>query len=110
MSMMIELLYFEGCPGTGIAGTALRQALAEEGIEARVESVRVETDAEAGRRRFPGSPTIRLDGEDLFPVQDQERWALSCRTYATPEGLRKAPSVSMLRAALTRRIRGPQRP
>jgi hypothetical protein len=31
MSMMIELLYFEGCPGAGIAETALRQALAEEG-------------------------------------------------------------------------------
>jgi hypothetical protein len=28
---MIELLYFEGCPGAGIAETALRQALAEEG-------------------------------------------------------------------------------
>jgi hypothetical protein len=64
-----ELLYFDGCPAGAPAGEALRRALAEEGIEAEVLSVAVNADEEARRLRFPGSPTLRADGEDLFPAR-----------------------------------------
>ncbi|CAN5882511.1 hypothetical protein BH18ACT11_BH18ACT11_11100 [soil metagenome] len=60
-------------------------------------------DEEAQDLRFPGSPTIRVDGEDLFPVPDRPRYALGCRTYATPEGLKGSPTATMLRAALAER-------
>jgi hypothetical protein len=43
--------------------------LAEEGLEADIELVAVNSDEEARRLRFPGSPTIRVDGRDLFPRQ-----------------------------------------
>ena len=99
--MKIELLYFKGCPNAGVAERAFRQAMKEEEIETEIMPVAVDTDAEAQRLRFPGSPTIRIDGEDAFPVGERESWTLACRTYATPEGLRGAPSVEMLRAALT---------
>ena len=45
------------------------------------------TDEEADWLRFPGSPTIRVDGEDLFPAPGREDCWLGCRVYATPEGL-----------------------
>ncbi len=99
--MRVELLYFECCPNAEVAGRALRRAMEEEGIETKILPVAVDTDDEARRLRFPGSPTIRIDGEDAFPVGERESWTLACRTYATPEGLRGAPSVEMLRAALT---------
>lgn len=98
--MKIELLYFEGCPGAGATEARLRQALAAEGIEAEIALVEVETAEEARRLRFPGSPTVRIDGEDPFPTPERESWAFSCRTYAIPEGLRNAPTVRMLRSAL----------
>lgn len=98
--MKIELLYFEGCPSTDVAERVLREALNLEALDTEITLVRVETDEEASRLRFPGSPTIRLNGEDPFPVPEQERWALSCRTYVTPDGLRGAPTVEMLRPAL----------
>ena len=69
----------------------MRGVLAEKGIEAEVSLVAVNTDEEAQRLRFPGSPTIRVDGEDLFPVpvaNARAAYALGCRMYATPEGLR----------------------
>jgi len=62
----IELLYFDGCPSHTPAGEFLREALAEGGLEAEVELVAVNTDDEARRLRFPGSPTIRVDGA-CFP-------------------------------------------
>lgn len=99
----IELLYFDGCPSHVPAGEALRKALAGEGIEATVDLVAVNTEAEARRLRFPGSPTVRLDGEDLFPAggaHGPDEWGLRCRVYATPEGLKGSPTAPMLREAL----------
>jgi len=74
--------------------------LSERGIEADVEMVAVNTDEEAQRLRFPGSPTTRVDGEDLFPVPDRAEYVLGCRVYATPEGLRGSPTAGMIEKAL----------
>jgi hypothetical protein len=98
--MRVEVLYFEGCPTYLEAEEALREVMSEEGIGAEVELVAVNTDEEARRLRFPGSPTIRVDGEDLFPVQERAGYALGCRMDATPEGLKGAPTAKMLKEAL----------
>jgi hypothetical protein len=101
-TMKMEILYFDGCATYVEAEEALRGVLAEEGIEAGVELVAVNTDEEARKRRFPGSPTIRVDGEDLFPVPERAEWRLGCRIYATPQALRGSPTAEMLREALMR--------
>lgn len=101
--MRVEILYFDGCPTYETVTKTLRAVLAEEGLESEVELVVVNTDEEVGRLRFPGSPTIRVDGEDLFPIAEREDWRLGCRVYATPEGLRGSPTAEMLREALTTR-------
>jgi hypothetical protein len=80
----------------------LRGVLAREQVEADLELVAVNTDEEAQRLRFPGSPTIRVDGEDLFPVPERAGYALGCRMYTTPEGLRGSPTTEMLREALAK--------
>ena len=99
--MKVEILYFDGCPTYKTAEKTLRKVLAEERIAAEVELVAVSTDEEAKRLRFPGSPTIRLDGHDLFPAPEREDWRLGCRVYATPEGLlRGSPTAGMIEKAL----------
>jgi len=98
--MKVEILYFDGCPTYLRAEETLRGVLAREEVEADVELVAVNTDQEARRLRFPGSPTIRVDGEDLFPVPERAGYALGCRMYATPEGLRGSPTTEMLWEAL----------
>ena len=101
--MRVEVLYFDGCPTYRMAEKMVRGVLAREEVEADVELVAVNTDEEARRLRFPGSPTIRVDGEDLFPVPDRAEYALGCRMYATPEGLRGSPTAKMVRASLAER-------
>jgi len=101
--MRVEVLYFEGCPTYRTTETLLRDVLAEAGIEAVVDLVRVDTNEEAEQLRFPGSPTIRVAGEDMFPVPERDAWALGCRTYQTPEGLRGWPTREMIREALVAR-------
>lgn len=97
--MDLELLYFDGCPSWQTALENLRAALNDLGIQAEVRLRRIGSHEEAVAARFVGSPTIRVDGEDLFPPTHND-YALGCRIYATPEGLRGWPTVEMLRAAL----------
>jgi hypothetical protein len=99
--MKVEILYFDGCPIYLKAEKTLREILEEQGVDAEVELVAVNTDEGAQEVRFVGSPTIRVDGEDLFPIPDRPEYALGCRMYATPEGLRGSPTAEMLSKALT---------
>ena len=96
--MRVEVLYFDGCPTYLEAEKILRDVLSQE--DAEVELVAVNTDEEARKLRFPGSPTIRVDGRDLFPVPERAEYALGCRMYATPEGLKGPPTAEMLREVL----------
>jgi len=100
--MKMEILYFDGCPTYLEAEKTLQGVLEEKGVDAEVELVAVNTDAEAQELRFLGSPTIRVDGEDLFPVPERAEYALGCRMYANPEGLRGSPTTEMLWEALAK--------
>lgn len=71
--------------------------VAEEGIVADVVPVEL---SPSDRSDFPGSPTILLDGEDLFPVERHGAHAVSCRIYTTSEGLKNHPTEAMVREAL----------
>ena len=101
--MKVDVLYFDGCPTYRAAHKTLAEVVCEEGLQAEVELVAVNSDEEARRLRFPGSPTIRIDGCDLFPVTDRAGYALGCRMYATPEGLKGSPTAEMVRASLAER-------
>ncbi len=95
----IELLYFDGCPAWRNALAEFELALKSLGLSRGIDLVQIETDTEARVNRFVGSPTIRIEGEDLFPV-DHTDYALGCRLYTTPEGMRGWPSTEMILAAL----------
>ena len=99
--MRVEVLYFDGCPTYLEAEETLRGVLARVYPEAEVELVAVDTDEGAQRLRFPGSPTIRVDSEDLFLVPERAGYALGCGVYDTPEGLKGSPTAGMLEEALT---------
>ena len=102
--MQVEVLYFDGRPTYREVEKTLRRMLDREDAEADVELVAVNTHEEAQRLRLPGSPTIRVNGEDLFPVPAHRAgYALGCRMYATPEGLRGSPTAEMVRTLLAER-------
>jgi hypothetical protein len=101
--MKIELLYFDGCPSYAELLPKLRELLAGEGIEKEVELRRVESPEEAERERFLGSPTVRIDGEDVDPgARERNDFGLECRLYRTKEGLVRMPPEAWIRAALDR--------
>ena len=95
----IEILYFDDCPSWKQAVANLETVLAALEIEPQIELVRVETQEEAEAHQFIGSPSIRVNGEDLFPI-GQNHFAMGCRVYPTPEGFRGWPTADMIREQL----------
>ncbi len=104
----IEFLYFEDCPSHGPALQRLREVLAREGLPAEPRVTRVETDEQAARLGFPGSPTIRVDGEDIDPEGAAANpVGLSCRVYRTSDGrFTPLPPEELIREALRRAAGG----
>jgi hypothetical protein len=99
--MRIEVLHWEGCPSTPEALELLERVLAERGVEEPIELREVKTEGEAEELRFPGSPTIRIDGLDVDPVGAEARPSLACRIYHLPDGrVSPVPSREQLEEAL----------
>jgi hypothetical protein len=101
--MKVELLWWEGCPSYPETLEDLTRVLREEGLDADVELVEVETDEQAHTERFPGSPTVRIDGVDALPPGEGEPFSLTCRIYRLRDGrISPTPDPEDLRDALRR--------
>jgi hypothetical protein len=103
----IEFLYWEECPSHPEARRRLQEVMAELGVDTVVDEIEVLTDEEARHLRFPGSPTIRVDGIDIDPNGAlQMGTALTCRVYVLKDGrFSPVPSKEMIRRALKAAIR-----
>jgi hypothetical protein len=97
----IALLYFEDCPSWRVADAHLN-ALVRGKPEIEIRRVIVDTPEAAEQHRFRGSPSIQVDGEDLFADSDAPV-GLSCRIYQTPDGPSGSPTLKQLEDALNRR-------
>jgi hypothetical protein len=99
----VELLFWDGCPSHPEALADLRAAMADVGLDPDTVLVReVDTDERAGRERFVGSPTIRVDGEDIDPPPGDEPVGLTCRIYRLRDGrISPTPDPATVREALS---------
>lgn len=98
--MPVSFLYYEECPSHDLALKRLREVMNEEGIADSIEVVMVETEEQAHALRFIGSPTIRVDGQDIDPPTES-RYALTCRAYRLADGrISPLPSKDTIRRAL----------
>lgn len=102
VAMKVTIRYFEGCPNWETARERLNAAIGQTGVEADVGLEQVETEEEAERLRFRGSPTILIEGIDPFS-DESAPFGLSCRVYQTDRGLEGSPSKDQLVAAITGR-------
>lgn len=79
----------------------LQSLLRSNGVEGSVRLVEVQSDEDAQRLRFLGSPSLRVDGRDVEPGAGQRTdYGLQCRVYRAPAGLTGTPPDEWVRAAL----------
>lgn len=91
--MRVELLYWDADPDYMSARQHLVEVLTEDAFETTIQMIAVSSEADAHYLAFPGSPTIRLDGEDIDPRADLAV-GLTLR--------RPLPSKQVIRAAVAR--------
>jgi hypothetical protein len=99
--MKIEVLYFSGCPNHVPTVDRVREVLEQEGMPADMVEVEVTDPAIAQQIGFLGSPSIRVDGQDVEHAARSARgFGIMCRTYT--DGGRRAgvPPPQWIRAAV----------
>ena len=104
--MKVEVLYFSGCPNHLPAVDRVREILAQEGTAAEMVEVEVKDAATAQRVGFLGSPSIRVDGQDVeSAVREVRTFGMMCRTYTDGERRAGVPPTEWIRAAV-REVKG----
>ena len=101
--MKVTIQYFDGCPHWKLADERVRRVL--EGVstgEVTLEYELIDSPESAERVGFHGSPTILVDGRDLF-VTGIEQVGMSCRVFRTEDGIQGAPTEAELRKLLLKR-------
>lgn len=92
----VTVLYFDGCPNWRTAEERVAEALGRLGrTDVAIARQRVVSQDEAETWRFRGSPSVLVDGRDVF-AEPGAPVGLSCRVYATDEGVSGAPTVAQL--------------
>lgn len=101
--MRIELLHIDDCPNTTKARHRIEAALATLGRHNLTVDLRnIKSPTDTAGTGFSGSPTITLDGADIFPGAALTS-ELACRVYPTPNGLAGVPTVDQVVEALRNR-------
>lgn len=80
---MITFQYFDGCPNAKATLHNLETVSAELGLPAsQIEVVEVKDPEEADRLQFAGSPSVLLDGVDIYTDQPPAVTSFSCRVFS----------------------------
>lgn len=99
----IELLWFADCPNHAAARTLLTELVAELAPDATIHDIDATDPEVAKRHRFPGSPTIRVDGVDVQPgFVDPGDYTPRCRLYWSDDRLAGIPPREWIESALQR--------
>src|SRR6266852_713380 len=100
----VEVLCSPGCLNAARTIRDLRRLIAQERVNAEVIITLVHTEAEAVTLRFPGTPTVQIDGEDVEPANQVElpHYSLDCRVYWYDGQFWARPPEQMLRQAFQR--------
>jgi len=98
--LRVTFQYIDDCPSHEQALARLREVLNEESITVEIDVIRVESDEQAKRLHFVGSPTILVNDVDIDP-QTNEHYGLACRAYQLEDGrISPLPSKEMIRRAI----------
>lgn len=103
--MKIAFIWFDDCANHQLARRLLQEVLEERGVKDAVDDLNATSQPVAEEYRFPGSPTIRIDGEDVEPgFVDPGDYTPRCRLYPTASGSDGLPQRRWIEEAVDRAV------
>jgi hypothetical protein len=102
--LQVEFLYDPDCTTHEEALARLREVMKEQHSSQYIVVEAVTSLDQVERRRFLGSPTIRINGVDIDPSSEHRKdYALTCRAYVKADGhISPLPPRELIREALQR--------
>lgn len=99
--MTLELLYLAGCPNHEETVALVQSVLKAEGLRTEVEQILIRHYEDAHAHGFPGSPTVRVNGQDI-ERNSRNRFSIgfACRTYLVEGKTQGVPPRSWLEKAI----------
>jgi hypothetical protein len=103
---IVEVLFREGCPHLPLAIARVREAAVGHETEIELRLIRVQSSDEALTRRFLGSPTVRVNGDDVEQGVHSVMYGLFGRGYWVADDVDRAPPTHWVRCAIEGAIKG----
>jgi hypothetical protein len=98
---VIEVLYVQDCPHYPATLALVERVRAELEIDAELRPSLILDQAGAEQARFPGSPTVRVDGRDVEPGSELvTEYLVGCRLYRLEHRFAGQPKEGWIREAL----------
>ena len=97
----VEILARKDCQCRGMARIVVERVIDELGIPVEVTVIEITSQAQARKRGFLGSPTVRVNGLDVEPgTNGSKEVTLGDRVYRGDRGLQGWPDSRWIRASL----------
>mgnify|MGYP001155479263 CR=1 FL=1 len=100
MKIKLELLYIDNCQNYYKMLKNVEEAIQGLENEVEFEKILIEDEKTASKFNFLGSPTLLINGQDLFGNKAPAKISLACRFY--PDGM---PSPEEIRKAITSNLK-----
>jgi glutaredoxin len=102
--MVIRVMTFEGCPNCQAATNLVEEVVRELHLPADIEVIQVNSEDEARRTGFLGSPTIQVNGRDIEVSRRGDEGTLACRVYGKSNGITGVPPKNLVVDAIQEAI------
>jgi hypothetical protein len=100
---VIQVLYVQDCPHYPATLALVERIRAEVGFDTELHTTVIIDQAAADQARFPGSPTVRVDGHDVAPDSEPAaEYLVGCRLYRLEHRFAGQPEERWVREALLR--------
>jgi hypothetical protein len=100
---VIEVLYVQDCPHHQATLALVERVRADVGIDTELRTSLIPDQAAADQAQFPGSPTVRVDGQDVEPGSEPAaEYIVGCRLYRLEHRFASQPEERWIRQALLR--------
>jgi hypothetical protein len=105
--MRVEVFYLAGCPHHPPTVRRITEVLRQEGFTAELAEIEVNDTNAARAYGFLGSPTVRVDGQDIEQsARSTPTVGFTCRIYNAGGTRTGIPPADWIRAALREAHRG----
>lgn len=102
---VVEVLHTDVCPFWEETLKIVAELIKELNLTATVRKIKIMNEEEAKRYRFPGSPTVRINGVDVDPSTRKAEGFVGCRIYRYKGKTYDSPPKEMIVSAFKRLIK-----